>query len=86
MDLLSIAKILLVDRTVEIYTDRRNDLEHQEYKNHFGEMGQMIAQIDSYTTFSLLIRDMESNEFKIIGLDRDNEMIKDFLEEILSFS
>ena len=47
MELLNKAKAKLINRTIDMFIDRREDIDLVEYPEHFSNMGEMIARIDS---------------------------------------
>lgn len=80
--LLSTAKKLLTERATWIYNDRRFELETCEYSDHYSDLGKLIARIEEFKSFSLIIRDIENEEFGSIGLTGCDDDLANFLEEV----
>jgi hypothetical protein len=81
-NLVSTAKMLLIERATEIYTDRRSDLETFEYADYYKRLGKFIARIDEYIYLSTIINDIEQGDYHHIGLGGDDEDIVEFMKEI----
>ena len=74
------AKDYLIEKTVQLYLDRREDASFLEYKAHFADMGDIIRIIDEIDSFSELIKKLEDQTFEVIGyFPSDEDMIEDFL-------
>lgn len=83
MNALKAAQAILVERTVSVYTDMRDTVDSpSEYRDHFGNMGELIAKIESYPSFGDICSAIEKEEFGIIGLVGDDEEMWDFLGEV----
>lgn len=83
-NLLSTGKKLLIERAIELYNDRRDELEFEEYPDHYACLGTIIAGIDQVNSFPILISKIEKGEFESIGLFLDDEdMMEDFLRDVL---
>jgi hypothetical protein len=81
-NLVSTAKMLLIERATEIYTDRRSDLETSEYADYYKQLGKLVARIDEYIYLSTIINDIEQGDFDHIGLCSDDEDVLDFMKQI----
>ena len=81
-NLVSTAKMLLIERATEFYTDRRSEIHPSEYENHYSNLGRLIASIDSYVSLSTIIRDIENEEFGQIGLSGADEDIAYFMKDL----
>jgi hypothetical protein len=81
-NLVSTAKMLLIERATEIYTDRRSDLETCEYADYYKQLGKLVARIDEYNYLSTIINDIEQGDYHHIGLNNGDEDILDFMKEI----
>jgi hypothetical protein len=81
-DLVSTAKMLLIERATVIYTERRSDLETSEYADHYKQLGKLVARIDEYIYLSTIINDIEEGEYLYIGLGDTDEDLVDFMKEL----
>jgi hypothetical protein len=81
-NLVSTAKMLLIERATELYTDRRSDLETSEYADYYKQLGKLVARIDEYIYLSTIINDMEQGDFHHIGLCNGDEDILEFMKEL----
>ncbi len=82
-NLLANAKQHLIEVAIEVYLDRRGDLEIEEYKDHFGNLGSLIAIIDSFDSFTKLVLALGNGYFEVIGyFPSDEDMLESFLENI----
>ena len=81
-NLVSTAKMLLIERVTGIYTDRRSDLETSEYADHYKQLGKLVARIDEYIYLSTIINDIEEGEYLHIGLGDTDEDLVDFMKEL----
>ena len=86
MKILNAAKAMLVERTIQYFTDMRENLEltPSDYKDHFSSMGEIILQIDTYESFADICKELETGEwFQTIGYFPDDEdMMEEFLEDV----
>lgn len=82
MDLLNKAKAVLINRATDLFIDRREDLDLKEYPEHFSNMGEIIAIIDSQKSLSSIIESIESGAFNSIALFDDE--VEDFLESLIN--
>ena len=77
------AKESLIERTVEMYLDRRGELEFSEYPSYFEGMGALIAIIEKYESLSDLVKGLEEGVFEPIGLfPSDDDMFDVFFNNI----
>lgn len=81
-NLVSTAKMLLIERATEVFTDRRVDLGLSEYVDHYSDLGKLIAKIDSYINLSTIIADIEEEKFGYIGLSGDDSDVAEFMREV----
>lgn len=80
MSLLSNAKQSLIEHAVQLYLDRRSELDFEDYKDHFSDLGDIIASIDKIDLFSNLIKALENGEFEVLGyFPSDEDMLEEFL-------
>lgn len=84
-NLLANAKQDLVQRAVEMYTDRRSEIDFFEYPDHFSNLGSIISDIDLIKSFPELVKQLEEGKFEVLGLfPSDEDMMTDFLKGVLS--
>lgn len=82
-NLLANAKQHLIHVATTIYLDRRGELGTEEYRDHFGNMGAIIAIIDSFDSFTKLIKALGEGYFEVLGyFPSDEDMLESFLEDI----
>ena len=82
-NLLANAKQHLIEVAIEVYLDRRGDLGTEEYRDHFGNLGALIAVVDSFHSFSKLVQALGNGYFEVIGyFPSDEDMLEDFLHNI----
>ena len=81
-NLVSTAKMLLIERATEIYTDRRSEIETFEYQEHYKQLGGLIARIDEYIYLSTIINDIEQGNYHNIGLWGGDDDIIVFMKEL----
>jgi len=84
-NLLSTAKKVLKEGSIEFYICMSEDLplEKNEFKRHFGNLGEVICEIDSVNSFSELISKMEKGDFEMIGyFPGDDDMLEEFLKAV----
>ncbi len=82
MELLNKAKAKLINRTIDMWIDRREDIDLLDYPDHFSNMGELIARIDSLQSMSALIELIEAGKFNAIALFDDD--VEEFLESLIS--
>ena len=86
MKILQAAKNVLITRTVDVYVDMRDGCDGpSEYKDHFGNMGEIIAKIESYVNFGDICNAIEKEEFGEIGLVGDDEEMENFLYDVKKY-
>lgn len=87
MKILTAAQNVLIERAVSIYVDMRIDTVDsiEEYRDHFGNMGEMIAKIESYQNFGDICTAIEKEEFSILGLFGDDEEMEEFLYDVKKY-
>ena len=85
MKILQAAQNVLITRTVSVYVDMRDTCELSEYRDHFGNMGEVIAKIESYQNFGDICTAIEKEEFGEIGLVGDDEEMEGFLDEVKKY-
>ena len=85
MKILQAAQNVLIDRTVNLYVDMRDTCELSEYKEHFGDMGELIQKIESYQNFGDICNAIEKEEFSVLGLFGDDEDMEGFLYDVKKY-
>jgi hypothetical protein len=85
MKILTAAQNVLIDRTVNIFVDMRDTCELSEYKEHFGDMGELIQKIESYQNFGDICNAIEKGEFNVLGLFGDDEEMEAFLYDVKKY-
>ena len=86
MKILTAAQNILIDRAVNIFVDMRDTCDSpSEYRDHFGDMGEMIAKIESYQNFGSICTAIEKDEFSILGLVGDDEEMEGFLNDVKEY-
>ena len=83
--LLEKSKALLINRANELYDMRKDDLDFDalSYRNHFSNLGELIFQIDAYTSFGELIKDIEDDNLQELGyFGADDNMLEEFLRAV----
>jgi hypothetical protein len=84
-NLLSTAKQVLLERAQTIYNDRRADLEVnlKEYQEHYQNLGAIIFQIDSYTSFGDILNDIEKDNLQELGYwGADIDVLEEFIADV----
>ena len=84
--LLEKAKRVLIVQANDLYDIRREDLDLDalSFRNHYSNLGELVFQIDAYESLGDLIKDLENDNLQELGYwGADEEMIEDFLTEIL---
>jgi len=83
MTILTAAQNNLIDRAVNIFVDMRDNCDSpSEYREHFGQLGDIIAKIEAYENFGDICNAIAKQEFDILGLVGDEEEMSDFLLEV----
>lgn len=86
MKILTAAQNVLISRAVDIFIDMRDTCESaDEYRDHFGNMGELIAKIESYQNFGDICTAIEKEEFTILGLFGDDEEMEGFLYDVKKY-
>ena len=84
-NLLSTAKKVLFDRSVEIYQIFGEDipLEKEEFKRHYMNLGEVLFEIESSESFTDLISKLETGSFSQLGYHPgDEDMLEEFLKAV----
>jgi hypothetical protein len=84
-NLLSTAKKVLKEGAIELYNIYAEDLplEKEEFRNHFGNLGEILFEIDSVEKFSDLIVKIENGDFDQLGYHSgDDDMLEEFLKAV----
>ena len=82
-NLLQNAKEVMIEKAINLYLDRRYEIEVSEYKKHFQDLGDIISQIDEVKSFSELITDLEKGRFEVLGYFlSDEDMMEEFLKDL----
>ena len=86
MKILTAAQNVLISRAVDIFVDMRDTVDSvDEYRDHFGNMGEMIAKIESYQNFGDICTAIEKEEFTVLGLFGDDEEMEQFLYDVKKY-
>jgi hypothetical protein len=86
MKILTAAQNVLISRAVNIYVDMRDTVDSvDEYRDHFGNMGEVIAKIESYQNFGDICTAIEKEEFSVLGLFGDDEEMEAFLYDVKKY-
>ena len=86
MTILTAARNVLISRTVDIFIDMRDTVDSpSEYRDHFGNMGELIAKIESYQNFGDMCTAIEKDEFAVLGMFGDDEMLEEFLYDVKKY-
>jgi len=85
MKILTAAQNVLISRAVDIFVDMRDTCELKEYRDHFGNMGEVIAKIESYQNFGDICTAIEKEEFTVLGLFGDDEEMEGFLSDVKKY-
>jgi hypothetical protein len=84
--LLEKAKGLLISQANDLYDIRKEDLDLDilSFENHYRNLGSLVFQIECYESLGDIIKDLENDNLQELGYwGADEEMIEDFLTEIL---
>ncbi len=81
MKLLETAKTKLTNRTLEVFMDRKDDLELAEWPMHFEHMGELLARIENMKTIAGVVEMVETGQFESIGVFPED--MEDFLGAML---
>lgn len=86
MKILQAAQNVLIQRATSIFLDMRDTCDSpDEYRDHFGSMGELIAKIEGYSNFGDICNAIEKEEFGQIGLFGDDEEMEEFLNEVKKY-
>lgn len=89
MTVLNAAKAMLIERTFQYFSDMRDNLEltASDYRDHFASMGELVHQIDTYSSFADICKELETGTwFQVIGYFPDVEdMMEEFLNDVNKF-
>ena len=86
MKILTAAQNVLIARAVSIYIDMRDTVDSSsEYRDHFGNMGEVIAKIESYQNFGDVCTAIEKDVFSELGLVGDDEDLEAFLYDVKKY-
>lgn len=86
MKILQAAQNVLITRAVTIFVDMRDGVDGpEEYRDHFGNMGEEIAKIESYQNFGDICTAIEKGEFSVLGLCGDDDELPEFLYEVKKY-
>lgn len=86
MSLLSNAKENLTKIITQTYLSRKDDLQLDEYRDHFKSMGEQISKVDGYKTLSELIGAMESGDHQNILPYSDGYSLDQILIELMKLN
>jgi len=83
MTALQAAQEILVNRTVNVFTNMRDSLDSpSEYPAHFQQMGELIEQIETYGSFGAICDAVSRGDLDVIGFVGDNDELEVFLKDI----
>jgi hypothetical protein len=86
MTLLDRAQKVLRDKAFDLYNMRKDELDFDalSYCSHYSNLGELIFQIDAYTSFGELIKDIEDDNLQELGyFGADEDMLEKFLKQVL---
>lgn len=83
MSYLNKAKRNLAARSTEVFNAMREDLDFQEYEDHYFKLGTTMSDIDRTETWGELLQKIMRGNFDHVGMfSEDDENLEEFLEEI----
>jgi hypothetical protein len=82
MKILLAAQSILIERAVNVYLDMRETVEPSQYKDHFANMGEIIAKIEGYSRYGDICNAIEKEEFSILGLAGDDDELEEFIGDV----
>jgi hypothetical protein len=85
MTLLDRAQKVLRDKAFDLYNMRKDELDFDalSYCSHYSNLGELIFQIDAYTSFGELIKDIEDDNLQELGyFGADEDMLEEFLRAV----
>jgi hypothetical protein len=85
MTLLDRAQKVLRDKAFDLYNMRKDELDFDalSYCSHYSNLGELIFQIDAYTSFGELIKDIEDDNLQELGyFGADDNMLEEFLRAV----
>jgi hypothetical protein len=86
MKILQAAQNILIERAVSIYVDMRDTVDSvDEYRDHFGNMGEEIAKIESYQNFGDICTAIEKGEFSSLGLSGEDDELSEFIYDVKKY-
>lgn len=86
MTILQAAQNVLVDRAVSIFVDMRDSVDtNDEYRDHFGSMGDLIHKIESYKRFGDMCNAIGDEEFGLLGYCGDDEDLAAFIYDVKKY-
>jgi transcription elongation factor Elf1 len=86
MKILQAAQNVLISRAVDIYVDMRDTVDSvEEYRNHFGNMGELIQKIETYNSFGDICTAVEKEQFGELGYCGDDEDLEAFLYDVKKY-
>ena len=70
--LLRVIKRDLIERTKDIWSTMSSDIELKEdtFTDYYGQMGKLMYRVEKYKKVSEVIKDMETGEWAVVGLDQ----------------
>jgi hypothetical protein len=86
MTLLDRAQKVLRDKAFDLYNMRKDELDFDalSYCSHYSNLGELIFQIDAYTSFGDLIKDIENDNLQELGyFGADEDLLEVFLKQVL---
>jgi hypothetical protein len=86
MKILQAAQNILIERAVNIYVEMRDTVDSiDEYRSHFGNMGEVIAKIESYQNFGDICNAIEKYEFDELGLSGGDDELSEFIYDVKKY-
>ena len=85
MTLLDRAQKVLRDKAFDLYNMRKDELDFDalSYCSHYSNLGELIFQIDAYTSFGDVIKDIEDDNLQELGyFGADDNMLEEFLRDV----
>jgi hypothetical protein len=85
MTLLDRAQKVLRDKAFDLYNMRKDELDFDalSYCSHYSNLGELIFQIDAYTSFGDVIKDIEDDNLQELGyFGADDNMLEEFLRAV----
>lgn len=86
MTILTAAQNILIQRAVDVFVDMRDTVDSpSEYRDHFGNMGDIIAQIEGYGIFGDICNAIMKGEFGVLGLAGEEDELIEFISDVKKY-